>query len=103
VHTHLAQGLTQNVEFLLRLAGTAHPDAADTPDANGDTPLHAAACNGHDACVELLLRHAKFPQVCWRLVMGFVMLSVVAVWHEARIMEEGGSLSPAILWPYLRT
>lgn len=57
------QGLSQIVEFLLQLGGAAHPDAADSPDSNGDTPLHAAACNGHEACVNLLLRYAKFPAV----------------------------------------
>ena len=32
-------------------------------DSRGDTPLHAAACNGSDECVLLLLQHAIDPRI----------------------------------------
>eukprot|EP00949_MAST-11_sp_MAST-11-sp1_P000596 g596.t1 len=32
-------------------------------DSRGDTPLHGAACNGHYACVEMLLQTAATPDI----------------------------------------
>jgi ankyrin repeat protein len=43
--------------FLLEVLELEGGDSTEQADARGDTPLHAAACNGAEACVRMLLEN----------------------------------------------
>jgi len=54
-----AKGDLERIAFLLEI--DVEQIMLDAPDARGDTPLHAACCNGRSEVVELLLSYAARP------------------------------------------
>lgn len=52
----------EKAEFLCELLEYAGQDLGEA-DKRGDTPIHAAACNGSTACLLLLLQYGVAPDV----------------------------------------
>lgn len=52
----------EKAEFLCELLECAGQDLGET-DKRGDTPMHAAACNGSTACLLLLLQYGVAPDL----------------------------------------